>query len=103
MNSPLKKQKFQAKKPTRYTPGAGLVPAEAPVSSLTPTIQGVSGVSQSSLPLPLPAGPTGPLGRPLSPPAAPTPGRGRSGGPNCTTARRPHTDQQIVDDKLQPK
>lgn len=46
MNSPLKKQKFQAKKPTTYTPGAGLVAAEAPVSALAPTIvSGVSGVS----------------------------------------------------------
>lgn len=46
VNSPLKKQKFQAKKPTTYTPGAGLVAAEAPVLALAPTIvSGVSGVS----------------------------------------------------------
>ena len=50
IHSPLKKHKFQAKKPSRYTPGAGLVPAEAPVSVLAPSIvPGVSSVPQSTL------------------------------------------------------
>lgn len=66
VNSPLKKQKFQTKKPSRYTPGAGLVPAEAPVAVLAPTIvPGVSGVSQSNLPMSLP-GPSSSGVRPLA-------------------------------------
>ncbi|KAK3927248.1 Ubiquitin carboxyl-terminal hydrolase 28 [Frankliniella fusca] len=94
INLPLKKQKFQAKKPSRYTPGAGLVPAEAPMSSLT-TFPGIPTVSQPSLPLPLPGGAAGPTARPQPAPGAPNPGE-----PNCTTALRSHTDLLITLDKI---
>lgn len=36
MSSPLKKHKFHAKKPTRYTPGAGLVPGLVPAEASLP-------------------------------------------------------------------